>query len=94
MPAPKDGMMMTGPKCDPIAQDCADPAQKCVLSFAGGMVTGACVTAGTVAEGATCMRGMMGMPDNCAKGLTCVRTGGGGGGTYAGAFLGRSAADA
>ncbi len=73
-------MGMTLPVCDPTAQNCADPNQKCIVTVSMGKVTGGCVANGTVAEGGTCMRAMMGVPDNCQKGLTCARVGGGGGG--------------
>jgi len=81
--------------CDPIKQNCPDPAQKCTVVSSMGTSSSICVTptAGMVQEGGTCMRatgggGMRDMGtgtstagvDNCDKGLVCVRVGGFGGG--------------
>jgi hypothetical protein len=68
-----------GQSCDLLKQDCPT-GQKCALVGGGGMMAAmpTCVTAGTVTDGQPCMRGMMGQPDNCAAGLVCPRSGGGG----------------
>src|SRR5262245_55646902 len=60
-----------GASCDVATQTGCATGQKCVPN----MTSGHCVTDGTVTEGQACMRGMMGMPDNCVAGLTCSRTG-------------------
>jgi hypothetical protein len=60
-----------GASCDVATQSGCTTGQKCVTAMNGGH----CVTDGTVGEGQACMRGAMGMPDNCQAGLTCSRTG-------------------
>lgn len=69
----------SGGPCDVPTQTGCASGQKCVAAQGGTMmnpmIVGKCVTAGTVTDGQPCMRGMNGMPDNCASGLTCSRIG-------------------
>lgn len=54
-------------RCDYVAQNCTDTAQKCTYGVLpdGGVIRG-CLAAGPKAEGESCT------PDNCGKGLICV----------------------
>jgi hypothetical protein len=65
--------------CDYKTNTGCASGEKCVPAVGGTQmnptVVGHCVTDGTVTEGATCMRGTMGGPDNCVGGLICSTAG-------------------
>ena len=72
------------PTCDPVAQTCTDPAQKCTLftddTTGQTPADRTCVAVkGTNADGQTCTRVSLG-DDDCAKGLLCTIRGVPGGG--------------
>lgn len=78
MPTPTGdlGMQMS---CDPIAQNCADPSQRCVFTITGTgmsrMLVTQCVANGTAMRDQSCTIDMTSGLDDCQKGLTCTGLG-------------------
>ncbi len=69
-PAPPDAAF----SCDPTAQDCPVPSDKCTIVGVGTMNVPGCVAVtGAMAEGDMCMRTIEGIGhDDCAKGFLCT----------------------
>lgn len=59
--------VVQGSECDPLLQDCADPAHGCFATSAGNK----CYVPGTLEDGAACTSA-----NACKKGSTCISTGG------------------
>ncbi len=74
------GDLAGGQMCDPVQQNCTNPADpKCGLVVTGTgmmrMVSGQCEPDGTVARDMMCMLDQTTGMDNCVKGTRCTATG-------------------